>query len=221
MKIASLFSGGKDSVFAIYIASQSGWDIKHIVSVYPKRNDSWMFHSVNINLSEIIAEAIDIPFIKTQTNGKKEKELDDLKAILKPLDIDGVISGAIASEYQRTRIEKICHELELKSFTPIWHKDQELILREQIKSGFKIKIVGIFAQGFDKNWLGKIIDEKSLEDLIKLKKKYLINISGEGGEYETLVLDGPIFKKEIILDETLEEWTRDRGILKVNKAHIE
>ena len=221
MKVAALFSGGKDSVFAIYIAKQWGWDISHLVTIHPKKQDSWMFHSVNIHLTEKLAEAIDIPLIKKQTKGEKEEELKDLKEILKNLNIDGVISGAIASEYQRTRIEKICHELEIKSFAPIWHKNQELILREQINAGFKIIIVGVFAYGFDETWLGKTIDGETIDAIMQLRKKYAINTAGEGGEFETLTIDGPIFKRKLVLDETSKEWKRDSGILRVNKAHLE
>ncbi|MEA3457366.1 MAG: TIGR00289 family protein [Candidatus Thermoplasmatota archaeon] len=221
MKVAALFSGGKDSVFAIYIAKQWGWDISHLVTIHPKRQDSWMFHSVNIHLTEKLAEAIGIPLIKRQTKGEKEEELEDLKEILKNLNIDGVISGAIASEYQRTRIEKICHELEIKSFAPIWHKNQELILREQINAGFKIIIVGVFAYGFDETWLGKTIDGETIDAITQLRKKYAINTAGEGGEFETLTIDGPIFKRKLVLDETSKEWKRDSGILRVNKAHLE
>jgi ABC transporter with metal-binding/Fe-S-binding domain ATP-binding protein len=221
MKVAALFSGGKDSAFAIYIAKQWGWDISHLVTVHPKKQDSWMFHSVNIHLTEKLAEAISIPLIKRQTKGEKEEELEDLKEILKNLNVDGVISGAIASEYQRTRIEKICHELEIKSFAPIWHKNQELILREQINAGFKIIIVGVFAYGFDETWLGKTIDGKTIDAITQLRKKYAINTAGEGGEFETLTIDGPIFKRKLVLDETSKEWKRDSGILRVNKAHLE
>jgi len=175
MKVAALFSGGKDSVFSIYIAKQWGWDISYLVTIYPKKKDSWMFHSINIHLTEKLSEAIDIPIIRKQTKGNKEEELGDLKEVLKDLDINGVISGAIASEYQRTRIERICHEIGIKSFTPIWHKNQELILREQINAGFEIIIVGVFAYGFDETWLGKTINEKSINDIKQLKKKYSIN----------------------------------------------
>ncbi len=198
MKVAALFSGGKDSVFSIYIAKQWGWDISHLVTVYPENKDSWMFHSINIHLTEKLSEAINIPLIRKQTKGKKEEELNDLKEILKDLDINGVISGAIASEYQRTRIEKICHEIGIKSFTPIWHKNQELILREQINAGFEIIIVGVFAYGFDETWLGKTINGKTINDIQQLKKKYSINTAGEGGEFETLTLNGPIFRKKLI-----------------------
>ena len=221
MKVAALFSGGKDSVFSIYIAKQWGWDISHLVTVYPENKDSWMFHSINIHLTEKLSEAINIPLIRKQTKGKKEEELNDLKEILKDLDINGVISGAIASEYQRTRIEKICHEIGIKSFTPIWHKNQELVLREQINAGFEIIIVGVFAYGFDETWLGKTINGKTINDIQQLKKKYSINTAGEGGEFETLTLNGPMFRKKLILDKISKEWKRDNGILKVIRSHLE
>ena len=220
MKIAALFSGGKDSVFAIYIARQYGWEVKNLITLTSEKQDSWMFHTINIHLTEKLAEIIDIPLIKKNTRGEKEEELEDLKEILKNLNIDGVISGAIASEYQRTRIEKICYNLGIKSFTPLWHKDQELLLREQVNAGFKIVVVGVFAQGFDKSWLGRIIDNEDIDKIVKLHKKHGINTAGEGGEMETIVIDGPIYKKKLILDEVSKEWKRDNGRLIVKKAHI-
>ena len=221
MNVAALFSGGKDSVFSIYITEQFGWNVTHLVTILPENRESWMFHSVNINLTDKLAEAIGIPIIKKNTKGEKESELEDLKKILSQLNIDGVISGALASEYQRTRIEKICYELKIKSFTPIWHKNQELILKDLVNAGFKTIIVGVFAQGFNENWLGRTIDKSCINDLVKLQKKHGINIAGEGGEFETLVLDGPIFKKKLVLDEVSKEWKRDSGILKVKEAHLE
>jgi len=221
MRVATLFSGGKDSIYAVYIAEQHGWDITNLVTIQPENKDSWMYHSVNIHLVDELSEAIDIPIIKGFSIGKKEYELIDLKKILSKLDINGVISGALASEYQRTRIEKICYELKIRSFTPLWHKDQELILRNQVDAGFKIIITGVFAHGLDETWLGRIIDENCINKLVKLKNKYSFNIAGEGGEFETLVMDGPIFKKKLVLDEVSKEWKRDSGILKVKKSHLE
>jgi ABC transporter with metal-binding/Fe-S-binding domain ATP-binding protein len=221
MKVAALLSGGKDSIFAIYIAQQWGWEVNHLVTLAPEKNDSWMFHSVNIALTKKIAEAINIPLIFRTTKGEKERELNDLKSILENLKIEGVISGAIASEYQRTRIEEICYDLNLKSFTPLWHKNQKLILNEQVSAGFEIIIVGAFAQGLDITWLGKKIDEESISELIKLEEKYSLNEAGEGGEFESLVLDGPIFNKKLILDETKKIWKRDSGIFQIKKSHIE
>ncbi len=221
MNVAALFSGGKDSVFALYIAQQYGWDITHLVSILSENKDSWMYHSVNIHLTKILAEAINIPLVTQTTKGKKEEELSSLKHILSTLKIDGVISGAIASEYQRTRIEQVCHDLKIKSFTPLWHKDQALLLQDMIKAGFMIKIVGIFADGFDESYLGRTIDQRTLSKLKQIQKEKKINIAGEGGEYETLVVDGPIFHKRIILTDTEKQWKRDHGILLVKQAKLE
>jgi len=220
MKVAALFSGGKDSVFAVFIAQQWGWDITHLVSLYPKQHDSWMFHSINIELTTQLSDAIEIPLIAKETAGTKEEEVQDLQDILKNLPVEGVISGAIASEYQRTRIEHVCHTLSLKSFTPLWHKNQTLLLRDQINAGFEIMITGVFAHGLDKTWLGILLNETNLPSFLKLHQKYQINPAGEGGEYETLVLNGPLFKKKLIVDEAAVQWKRDSGVFRIHKAHL-
>jgi len=221
MKVAALFSGGKDSVFAVYVAKQYGWDVSHLITLFSENKESWMFHSINIHLVPLLADALDIPLVQCITKGEKEQELHDLKKLLKSLDIDGVISGAVASEYQRTRIEKICYDLGIKSFTPLWHKNPEVLLRNQISAGFIIKMVGVFAQGFDESWLGRTIDIQTLKELVMLQKRYKINIVGEGGEFETLVVDGPMFSKTLVLDTVVKEWSRDSGVLQVKNAHLE
>ncbi len=221
MKVAALFSGGKDSAYALYIAKQWGWEVTHLVSLFAKNPDSFMYHTVNIHLTKYLAQAMHMPLRFAETAGEKEKELDELKQLLKPLDIDGVVSGAIASEYQRTRIEQVCYELGIKSFTPLWHKNQELLLQDQLNAGFHIIIVGAFAQGFDETWLGRTIDEQCINELRTLHEKTGINSAGEGGEFETLVVDGPLFKQKLVIDEMEKHWHRDSGILVVKTAHLE
>jgi len=221
MRVAALFSGGKDSIFAVYITKQFGWEVSHLVSLLPEQSDSWMFHSINIHLTDLLAQALNIPLVKQATLAKKEDELGDLRQVLEPLDIDGIISGAIASEYQRTRIEKICDELGLKSFTPLWHKHQELLIREQVKADFHSIIVSVSAEGLDETWLGRTIDERTIDALIHLHQKHGINIAGEGGEYETLVLSGPLFSKRLVIDTSEKRWHRDSGVLEVKTAHLE
>lgn len=221
MNVAALFSGGKDSAYAIYLAKKQGLNVKYLISLFPEKEDSWMFHSINIHLTEMLAEAMNISFIKKQTKAEKEKELEDLKQVLKKLEIDGVVSGAIASEYQKNRTQKICEELKIESITPLWGKNQEEILFDIVKTGFEVIIVGVFAEGLDESWLGKKLDETSIKELIKIRQKYFINEAGEGGEFETLVLNGPIFEKKLILDETVIDWKRDHGVLRVKKAHLE
>jgi len=221
MRVAALFSGGKDSVFSIYIAQQYGWGISHLVTLESENKDSWMFHSINIHLTELLAETLGIPLVKRTTKGEKESELQDLQTLLQSLPIDGVISGAIASEYQRTRIERVCDELGIKSFTPLWHKKPEILLRDQLHAGFQSIIVGVFANGFDDTWLGTPITEETIRKLLDLQKRFGINVAGEGGEFETLVLDGPTFQKKLVIDEAAREWHRDNGVLQVKLAHLQ
>ena len=218
--MAALLSGGKDSIYAIYIAQQYGWSVSPAVALLPK-NRSWMFHGVNSHLIPLIAKNIGITLLQKITLGEKEKELEDLKSILSSTKVDGVISGAIASEYQRTRIEEVCHQLKIKSFMPLWHKNQEQLLWDMLYNGFKIMVVATAAEGLGEKWLGKIIDATCISTFVKLHKKYGLNIAGEGGEFETLVLDCPLFSKPFIVDEAEKIWKRDNGICFVKKIRTE
>ncbi len=221
MKVTVLFSGGKDSTFSLFIAQQWGWDITHLVTLIPQNTESWMFHSLNLDLTRLLAESLGIPHVSRRTKGHKEDELADLTALLEPLPIDGVVSGAIASEYQRTRIERVCDRLGLKTFTPLWHKDQGLLLQDQLNAGFSIMVVGVSAEGLTKDWLGRLLDQAALAELQKLHETKGVNIAGEGGEYETIVLDGPILHQRLVIDEQEKHWTRDSGTLVVKKAHLQ
>ena len=192
MKLGVLFSGGKDSSYALYKASKTD-DVVVLISIISKNKDSFMFHTPIDNVDEQ-AKRLDIPLIKVETEGEKEEELEDLKlAIKKSVDeygIDGVVTGAVASTYQASRVQKICDELDIYCFNPLWQMDQEKLLRE-VTSKFKIKIVKVAADGLDSNWIGKIIDDEVISDLLKLKEKYKINVAGEGGEYESEVIEFP------------------------------
>ena len=218
MKLASLFSGGKDSVYALYIMQQSGYDVGHLVSVFSENKYSYMYHTPNIFLVDMLSEALDIQLIKKTTKGEKEKEIDDLMDVLKTLDIDGVVSGAIASTYQKTRIDKICTQLGIKSFTPLWGRKQVELIKEITGNGFEVIITGVSAQGLDETWLGRKIDEECIKDLIVLNEKYKINVSGEGGEYETLVLDSPNFRKKLVIEDYEKIWKKDNGIMNIKKT---
>ncbi|MDD5503268.1 MAG: TIGR00289 family protein [Candidatus Thermoplasmatota archaeon] len=220
MKVASLFSGGKDSAFAAYVTIQHGWEVPYFVSVLSESDSSYMFHVPNVHLTSLQAEAAGAKYVEVKTKGEKEKELDDLKRALSKLEIDGVISGAVASEYQRTRIERICDELGIKSFAPLWHKDPRMLVRDMIEAQFDIRIVGAFAEGFDSSWLGKKLDMAAYEDLCRLNDRYGVSVSGEGGEYESLVLDCPMFGKRLEIVESQKEWKRSSGTLRIIDAKL-
>lgn len=224
MKAAVLFSGGKDSAMALYKALKEGHDVKYLVSVISDNPDSYMFHVANIHITELSAEAAGIPLIKKVSKGIKEEELKDLTRVLrelKELGIEAVFSGALYSEYQKSRIDKICSDLNLKSCTPMWHVDASDYMNEIIELGFEVIITSVSAEGFDKSWLGKKIDKELLNELIKLNDKYGVNLAFEGGEAETLVLDCPVFNAKIIVNEAEKIWDRDNGYFLIKDARLQ
>lgn len=222
MRVVALCSGGKDSSYALWLALRQGHEVAYVLAMLPEREDSWMFHRPNIHLLDLFERCIDIPVIKAGAIGDKERELEGLRQALRSLDVEGVVSGAIASTYQKSRIDSICSELGLKSIAPLWGRDQAELLQEIINAGFEIIITSVAAEGFDKGWLGRKIDKACLEDLMKLQRKFGINICAEGGEYETLVTDAPFFKSRIKILEARKVWDRPacRGILEILKATL-
>ena len=186
----------------------------------PKRKDSWMFHYPNVQLTYLFAKTVGIPLVKSSTSGIKEKELKDLKTVLSQLDVKGIVSGAISSSYQKKRIDKICQDLNLVSITPLWQENPLDLLKEILKLHFEVIIIGVYAFGFDKSWLGKNLDLQTINRLLELNKKFGISLVGEGGEYETQVLDAPYFKKRIKLLETEIFWEKESGFLRIKKAKL-
>lgn len=219
MRLAALFSGGKDSSFAIYTALNDGHIVTDLVTVIPANEDSYMYHSTNIHLTELISEACGIPLTTRYSAGEKETELKDLKDALMDLKIDGVAVGAIESEYQASRVKRICGELGLKMYAPLWKKEPEDLLNGMITC-MDIRIVKIAAGGMDEKWLGRRFDRQLIEDLKVLKKKYGVHIAGEGGEYETLVLDAPFYNKRINILRAKNIWKGDHGIMKIIHAEL-
>lgn len=201
MKLASLFSGGKDSVYATYLAKEQGNEITCLITIHSQNKESYMFHTPSIEKTNSQAKSMNIPLITQKTKGKKEEELKDLenaiKKAIKKYKIQGIITGALHSEYQASRIQKICDNLNIKCINPLWHKEEIPYLNELLKNKFKIVIIGVFAYPLNKSWLGRIIDEKFIEEVRTLKEKYKIHPAGEGGEFETFVLDCPLFKKPL------------------------
>jgi diphthine-ammonia ligase len=220
MKVAALFSGGKDSSYALFCARQYAWDVTHLVTVFSESPESYMYHVPAIGLTRLAAESIGIPMVEVVTPPEPEVELLPLRDTLAGLGIDGIVSGALASEYQRRRLDQICQDIGIKSFAPLWHKNPRELIREMVDEGFEIMIVGCSAEGLDERWLGRVLDKAALAELDRLHDRYGIHVAGEGGEYESMVLAGPHMRKCIHV-EYEKEWHIHSGKIIVKKAWLD
>jgi ABC transporter with metal-binding/Fe-S-binding domain ATP-binding protein len=220
MDLAALISGGKDSLLALYMMHQEGHRIKYLLTMDTISRESYMFHHPNTWITELISESTGVPLIKYRTKGVKEEELYDLKRLLQKIasEVDGIISGAIASSYQKNRIDALCEELDLKSLAPLWHLDSDLMWNELLKSEFEVLITSVAAHGLNEKWLGKTIDEGDFRELMRLSMKYRFHLGFEGGEAETLVLDMPLYKKKIVVEDGEASWEGDSGVYVIKKA---
>lgn len=219
MKLASFFSGGKDSTFAIQYALNQGWEIVCLLTIVAKR-DSSHWHFINNEWIDLQAKAMEIPLVKVHEYVEIESYRNTLIELKEIYGIDGLLSGVIYSDYQRDYLTKMCNKISLKLFTPLWMKNPLKLMEKIISCGIRSIIVLVAAQGLSENWLGTEIDYEVLNELVKLNKKYKISICGEGGEYETFVYDAPFFKKKIKIGDTSIEWMRDHGLLKIKSARL-
>ena len=201
MKLGVLFSGGKDSVYSAYLAKKEGNDLECLITIYSENPESYMFHTPSILKTRKQAEIMNVPLVVWKTKGKKEEELNDLEDAIKSVKdkfhIDGIVTGAIRSVYQSSRIKKICDKLNLKCFNPLWKKDEISYLEDLIKNKFEVIITAVAAFPLDEKWLGRKIDKDFIKEVIELKNKFKIHPAGEGGEFETFVLNCPLFERSL------------------------
>jgi len=220
MNVAVSFSGGKDSTRTVEWCLKNH-NVKCLLTFYPKNMESYMLHSVNLDVARLAAKALGLKHKRVVVSGEKEKEVEEMKEAIRRLKVDAIACGGIASNYQKERFEKIARELGIKLFAPFWGVDGEKFLRETIDLGYEVIIVSVSTLGLDKSWLGRRIDHETVDELLKLKK-FGLNIVFEGGEAETLVLDGPIFKKriEILESEIIWDDKTNSGYLNIVKAKL-
>ncbi len=223
MKLGVLFSGGKDSTLAMHLAKEHH-EISCLLSMKSENDESYMFHTPNIGITELQAEALDIPLLTGFTAGEKEAELSDLKDLIENavelFGIEGIVTGAVGSVYQASRVQKICADLGLWCFNPLWQFDQIELLEKLVREKYEIIISSIAAYPLDQNWLGRKLDSKAISELKVLQDKYKIHPAGEGGEFESLVLNAPMFKRKIKISEYEKEYSNHAGVFIVKEADL-
>eukprot|EP00002_Diphylleia_rotans_P022043 TRINITY_DN4311_c0_g1_i1.p1 TRINITY_DN4311_c0_g1~~TRINITY_DN4311_c0_g1_i1.p1 ORF type:complete len:229 (-),score=52.80 TRINITY_DN4311_c0_g1_i1:30-716(-) len=221
MKFVALVSGGKDSCFAAWKAINAGHELIALANLHPSQEsqkdelDSFMFQTVGHQVLERYGECFGVPMIRRPILGKSktttmdyqvtnEDEVEDLYLLLQDVkirfpDVQAVSSGALFSDYQRIRVENVCSRLGLVSLAYLWRIDQKQLLQEMVNNDMHAILIKVAAIGLQpEKHVGKSI-QQLYSLLLALEKKYGINVCGEGGEYESLVLDCPLFKKKIVM----------------------
>ena len=221
MRVSALFSGGKDSAYALYLLQQQGWEVASLLTVIPGSDDSHMYHCPNIKWTKLQADALGIDIRTTESDGDEESELGDLERLMAEEDVDSFVSGAIASDYQWSRLNGICHDLGKPLFSPLWRKDQRMAFEDMLKAGFRIVVSGTYAEGLDETWLGREIDHQAFSELCDLGKTHGFSVSGEGGEIETFVTYGPNFRSSIVIGHAEKRVSRDSGVYEIIEASLE
>ena len=226
MKVAVLFSGGKDSTYSIYKAKQMGHDVKCLITVFPKSANSHLLHSPNIELTKLQSETLKIPQIISLTNNDDwTEEMTVLKTLLDKakfdFKIEGVVHGGISSEFQKKCFEKICKEKGLKTITPLWKINSKEYMNSLLNSNFKFILSSVSSDGLDEKWLGKIISMDDVLLLNKLSSKYGFNLNFEGGEAETFVVDCPLYSHPININKSKTIWDGYRGRFEIEDAGLD
>ena len=228
----SLFSGGKDSSWALYRALEDDLPVERLLTVHPG-DDSYMYHVPETRLARLAAESIGIDLIEVdpgdagadidESGARGDAELEPLERALRDLTMDGdlagVTAGAVESEFQTSRIRGMCGRLGIDLFAPLWERDPRDLADAMLDAGFEIRVVQVAARGLDESWLGRTLDADAFDELEDLHEEYGVHVLGEGGEFETLVTDGPHMARPIELEyET--EWDGTRGRLRVTDAWL-
>jgi len=219
MRLASLYSGGKDSTLAVYIAEQMGHTVDVIVNVVSDSDDSMIFHVPNQNMVPLLAGSMGKRLVTAVTKGSEQEDTEALRGVLTGLDVDGVVTGAVWSDYQWERINAVCDELDLVCVAPLWRKDQDVVMNELMDSDITSVIVGVYADGLDDGWLGRDVSI-SYEKLKELRARNGVSVIGEGGEFETLTLDSPLQRSRLKITDAAKEWNGRSGTLRVVSAEM-
>ncbi len=204
MKVAVMYSGGKDSTYAIDYALQKGWDIKYLLSVKPTRTDCYLFHFATVEHTPLQAEALGLRHIMARCSvADPIQEAQVVREVVQKNKVEAVLLGGTG--LQQTQIKSIQNALMplgIEVFAAHSGEDHEEVVRKLIARGYDIRITQIATEGLSEKWLGKQIDKDNFAELQKLSRQFGFHIGGEGGYYDTFVCDAPIFRKRIIIEDT-------------------
>ena len=225
MKLASLFSGGKDSTYAIYLAQKQGHEITWLLSIFPKSDESHLLHHPNMQWTKLQSESMKIPQLTIRSGSDKtDDELIALEKLLQTakekFHIEGLVHGGIKSQFQKEKFENICSKLDLDVISPLWDTEPEQYMNDLLDSNFDFIMTTVSSDGLDDSWLGKQISKDDLDKLKHLSEKFGFNLNFEGGEAETFVINCPLFSHPIKIKNSKKTWDGYRGRFEIVDAEL-
>jgi len=225
MKLASLFSGGKDSTYAIYVVQKQGHDIACLLSVFPNSDESHLLHHPNMAWTKLQSESMNIPqLLISSDSDNTDEELSKLEILLQKakeqFDIEGVVHGGIKSNFQKDKFETLCSKLNLIVVAPLWGLESQQYMNDLLDSKFEFIMTVISSDGLDDSWLGKLISKSDIDILKRLSQKFGFNLNFEGGEAETFVINCPLFKNSIKINKFEKIWDGYRGRFEIVDAEL-
>jgi ABC transporter with metal-binding/Fe-S-binding domain ATP-binding protein len=218
VRFAALLSGGKDSTLAWHLARERGFEPVVGIVVRPEDAESHMFHVPNLDLARAHVDLLGLEPVEVTAPPGEATETEVLEPAFEAAREHGaetVVTGAVASEYQRTRVERAAHRAGLRTHNPLWHVDPREVLDEVASPTWDVRVAGVAAYGLGRDWLGRRLDGEAVAELVELERTHGVHPGGEGGEYETLVLDAPAFEGRLVVEEAEADWERDRGTWRV------
>jgi len=225
MKLACLFSGGKDSTYAIHLAKKQGHDVVCLLSIFPKSEESHLLHHPNLKWTKLQSESMKIPQLTIISNSDEiDNELIVMEKLLQnakeQFQIDGLVHGGIKSKFQKEKFESLCLKLNLVSIAPLWGTDPNEYMNKLLDSNFHFMMITVSSDGLDEQWLGKLISKSDIDILNNLSDKFGFNLNFEGGESETFVIDCPLFSNPIKINEFTKNWDGYRGRFEIVDAEL-
>ena len=225
MKLASLFSGGKDSTYAIHVAKKQGHEVKCLLSIFPKSDESHLLHHPNMKWTKLQSQSMNIPQLTITSNSNEtDDELSLIENLLQDakdqFQIEGLVHGGIKSKFQKEKFENVCLKLHLTVIAPLWDTDPEHYMNELIDSKFNFIMTTVSSDGLDDSWLGKTISKSDILSLKHLSEKFGFNLNFEGGEAETFVINCPLFTNSIKINQSQKEWDGYRGRFEIVDAGL-
>ena len=225
MKLACLFSGGKDSTYAIHLAKKQGHDVVCLLSIFPKSEESHLLHHPNLRWTKLQSESMNIPQLTIISNSNETSdELIVMEKLLQnakeQFQIDGLVHGGIKSKFQKEKFESVCLKLDLISISPLWDIEPGQYMNDLIDSHFNFIMTTVSSDGLDDMWLGKSISKLEINTLKQLSEKFEFNLNFEGGEAETFVIDCPLFSHPIKINQYEKKWDGYRGRFEIVDAEL-